>query len=66
MHLTVCCHHVMYTFQSESTLYRCLNVKELLARNRCEILNLSDCNGTKTHNHLLCKRTIKQFAKVAK
>ena len=34
---TVCSYHVMYVFQSESTLYSCLNVKELLARNRHEI-----------------------------
>ena len=33
MHLTVCSYHVTYAFQSESTLYSCLNVKELLARN---------------------------------
>ena len=30
-HLTVCSYHVTYAFQSESTLYSCLNVKELLA-----------------------------------
>ena len=35
--LTVCSYHVMYVFQSESTLYSCLNVKELLARNRRDI-----------------------------
>ena len=35
--LTVCSCHVTYTFQSESTLYSCLNVKELLARSRREI-----------------------------
>ena len=29
--LTVYSYHVMYSFQSESTLYICLNVKELLA-----------------------------------
>ena len=29
--LTVCSYHVMYAFHS------CLNVKELLARSRCEI-----------------------------
>ena len=29
--LTVSSHHVTYVFQSESTLYSCLNVKELLA-----------------------------------
>ena len=27
----VCFYHVTYAFQSESTLYSCLNVKELLA-----------------------------------
>ena len=35
--LTVCSYHVTYAFQSESTLYSCLNVKELLARSRHEI-----------------------------
>ena len=35
--LTVCCCHVTYAFQSESTLYISLNVKELLARNRRNI-----------------------------
>ena len=37
VHLTVCAYHVTYAFQSESTLYSCLNVKELLARSRREI-----------------------------
>ena len=35
--VTVCFCHVTYAFQSESTLYSCLNVKELLARIRREI-----------------------------
>ena len=35
--LTVCSYHVTYAFQSESTLYSCLNVKELLARSRRKI-----------------------------
>ena len=35
--LTVCSYHVTYAFQSESALYSCLNVKELLARSRHEI-----------------------------
>ena len=52
--LTVCSYHVIYAFQSESTLYSCLNVKELLAQNRCDIWNLSDCSGTWTHNHMKC------------
>ena len=29
--------HVTYAFQSESSLYSCLNVKELLAQSRREI-----------------------------
>ena len=38
MHIgTVCSCHVTYAFESESTLYSCLNVKELLARSRREI-----------------------------
>ena len=45
-------------FQSESTLYSCLNVKELLARNRREIWSLSDYNGTWTHNYLIHKQTL--------
>ena len=35
--LTVCCYHVTYAFQCESTFYSCLNVNELLARNRRNI-----------------------------
>ena len=65
-YLTVCSCHVTYAFQSESTLYSCLNVKELLARNRREIWSLSDCNGIRTHNHLICKRTLNHLAKLAK
>ena len=32
--MTVCPCHIRYAFQSESTFYSCLNVKELLARSR--------------------------------
>ena len=39
---TVCSCHVTYAFQSECTLYICLNVKELLARNRRDIWSLSE------------------------
>ena len=66
VHLTVCSYHVTYAFQSESTLYSCLSVKELLARNRREIWSLSDCNGTRTHNHLIRKRTLNHLVKLAK
>ena len=44
--VTVCSCHVTYAFQSESTLYSCLNEKELLAQNSCKIWSLSDCNWT--------------------
>ena len=50
--------------ESESTLYSCLNVKELLARSMREIWNLSDCNWTRTQNHLVRKRTLNYLAKV--
>ena len=64
--LTVCVYHVTYEFESESTLYSCLNVKELLARSRRHIWRLSDCNGTRTHNHLVRKRTLNHLAQLAK
>ena len=60
---TVCSCHVTYAFQSESTLYSCLNVKELLARSRREIWRWSDCNWTRTQNHLVLKRTLNHLAK---
>ena len=60
----VCYYHVTYTFQSESTLYSCPNVKELLPRNKGHISSLSDCNGIKTYNHLISKRTLNQLAKL--
>ena len=44
--MTVCSCHVTYAFQGESTLYSCLNVKELLARSRREIWKICDeCDG---------------------
>ena len=52
--------------QSESTLYSYQNVKELLARSRHEIWSLSDCNWTRTRNHLVRKRTFPHLAKLAK
>ena len=66
MHLIVCFYHVTYEFESESTLYNCLNVKELLAPSKRHIWRLSDCNGIRTHNHLVCKRTPNHLAKLAK
>ena len=56
--LIVCYYHIMYAFQSESTLYGCLDIKELIAWNRCDISSLSDSNEIQTRNHLVWKRTL--------
>ena len=47
---TVYYYHVTYVFQSESTLFSYLNVKELIAR---------------TQNHLVRKRTLNHLPKLA-
>ena len=39
---------------------------QLLARSRRRISSLSDCNRTRTHNHLVHKRTLNELAKLAK
>ena len=62
---TTCSCHVTYAFQSESTLASCQNVKALLARNRRVIWSLSDCNGARTYNHLVCKPILNHLAKLA-
>ena len=64
MFLTVCYYHATYAFQSQSTLYNCLNFKELLAQSRHEIRSLSECNWTRTHNHLVRKRTLNHFGQL--
>ena len=64
--LPVCSCHVTYAFQSKSTLYSCLNVKELLVRSRRKIWSLGDSNWTRTHNHLVHKKTLNHLAKLAK
>ena len=66
VHLTECSSNVTYVFQSESKLYICLNVKQLLAQNRRNICSLSDCNGTRTHNHLVRKHTLTHLVKLTK
>ena len=62
LHLAICSYHVTYTFQSTSTLYTFLNVKELSARRKLDIWNLSDCSGTRINNHLVHKRTRNHLA----
>ena len=61
--MTVCSYHVTYTFQSESTFYSCVNVKELLleANAKSEV----KVTATRTHNHLVHKQTLKHLAKLA-
>ena len=51
VHLNVCSYHVTQAFQSEYTLYSCLNVKEFLALSRHKICSLRECDWTRTHNH---------------
>ena len=60
--LTVCSYHVTYAFQSESPLYSCLNVKELLAR----YLKFKWLQRNLNHNYLVCNRTINHLAQLAK
>ena len=64
--LTLCSCQVTYALQSETILFICLNVNELLAQNRCDVWSLSDCKETRTHNHLICKRTLNNLAKFVK
>ena len=52
------------TFQSESTLYSCLNNQERLARNRRHVSSLSDCKGIRSYDHLFRKRKLNHFAKL--
>ena len=53
-------------YQSESTLYICLNVKELLCQNNREKWRVSDSNWTRTHSSIVRKRTLNHLAKLAK
>ena len=49
----------------ESTLYSCLNVKEVFARKRRDIWTLSDSNRIWTHNDLVRKQTLNHVVKLA-
>ena len=63
---TVCSYDVTYAFYSESAFCSCLNVKELLDQNRRDIWIISGCNGIRTHNNFVRKRTLNHLAKLAK
>ena len=43
-----------------------ITYKYNLSQNRCEIWNSNDCNGSRIHNHLLRKRPLNDFPKLAK
>ena len=55
-----CFYHFIHML-SESTLYNCLNVKELRARNRWDIWKLTDYNGTRANNHFFQKQILKHL-----
>ena len=52
----------MYKFQSGSTLWSFLDLKELLVWNRRHIWSLSDRNRTQTHNHFVRKQKLKHLS----
>ena len=58
VHLTVWYCHVTYAFRTKSTLYSSPNVEESLARSSREVWNLSDCNYTRSQNHLVGNPTM--------
>ena len=64
--MTICYYHITWEFQSESTLYSCLDFKEILAQNRCHIWSLSDSNKIRTHNDLVRKQIFNHLTKLAK
>ena len=66
VHLTVYSCHITDTVQKKSTLYSCLNLKELLATSRHEIWTWSGCNWTRTHNHIVLKRTHNHLPQLTK
>ena len=66
MNLTVCSYHIKYTLESESTLYICLDFKELRTQNKRNILSLGDVKGPRTNNHLVRKQTLNHLARLAK
>ena len=63
VHLTVRCYHVTDAFQKESSLYNCVNIKEILDWNRRNIWSLSYYNRTRTHNSLVRKQTLNHLVK---
>ena len=63
---TVFSNHFTYEFQNESTLFSCLNVKEVLAQNRRDIWLWEDCKEIRSYKHLVGKQTLNYLAKLTK
>ena len=63
MFWTVRYYEVTYEFQSESTVYSCLNVKGVLPLSRGKIGSLSDCSWTQTRYNLIRKQILNYLAK---
>ena len=55
-----------YYIRVSECIHSCLNVNKLLPRKRRGIWSSSDYKGTRTDNHLGCKRTLNHLAKLAK
>ena len=66
LYLILCYYHVNYEFQREPKLYLILNFKELLARNRRNVLRLNNYNGIQTQINLAPKQTLNHLVKLAK
>ena len=65
-YLSVCYYYVTYAYQSESTLYICPNVNELISKSNRDICILSDTNGILMNNHLVYKQRINRLAWLVK
>ena len=61
--MTACYYHITYTFQGESSLCSCSNVKESLLEKGAISEVTIDSNGIQTHNHLVRKRTRNHLVK---
>ena len=66
VHLTVCSCHVTYAIQSESRIYFCLNVYEILAWNMHHMWSSSDSNETQNRHKLARNRKLNHLAKLVK
>ena len=62
--LTACFYHVMYAFQTESTLYSCLNVKEILTSKAAPNLTLKLLQLNSNYNQVVPKGLLNNLAKL--